>query len=142
MILCRDDLSKNARDLGIWETLVGMAGITDKIPEDVEFVEIEKTSKVRVSMKAEIGTVIHGTLRAEDLIPAFADELKFLDEKGYFASLVKEANKFKDWEDCEECEWLLERLEDALNEFAPEDCYFGSNDGDGTDFGFWKVYLY
>ena len=88
-------------------------------------------------MKAEIGTVIHGTLRSEDLIPAFADELELLDEQKEFVSLVKEANKFKDWEDVEECGWLIERLVDALSEFAPEGCYFGSTEGDGSDFGFW-----
>ena len=47
MILCRDDLSKNARDLGVWATLVEMAGITDKSPEDVEFVEVEKVSSTK-----------------------------------------------------------------------------------------------
>jgi len=108
-------------------------------------------------MKAEIGTVIHGTFRSEDLIPAFADELELLDEQKKFVSLVKEANKFKDWEDCEECCWLIERLWDALSEFAPEGCYFGTTEGlwdalsefapegcyfgttegDGSDFGFW-----
>ena len=87
-------------------------------------------------MKAEIGTVIHGTLRSEDLIPAFADELELLDEQKEFVSLVKEANKFKDWEDGEECGWLIERLVDALIEFNPEGCYFGPSEGDGSDFGF------
>jgi len=93
----------------------------------------------RFAMKAEIGTVIHGTLRSEDLIPAFADELELLDEQKEFVSLVKEANKFKDWEDVEECGWLIERLVDALSEFAPDGCYFGATEGDGSDFGFWAI---
>ena len=90
-------------------------------------------------MKAGIGTVIHGTLRSEDLIPTFAEELELLDEQKKFVYFVKEANKFKAWEDGEKCGWLIDRLMVALSEFAPDGCYFGATEGDGSDFGFWAI---
>lgn len=37
----------------------------------------------------------------------------------------------------EETECLME-LFDALNKVAPSGCYFGANEGDGSDFGFWQ----
>jgi hypothetical protein len=102
-------------------------------------------------MKSEIGTIIHGTLRMEDLIPAFADELERLDEEKKYDYLVKEARDFVvssyDGEmiteddhltfDSEDANWSVEELIDALNEFAPDGCYFGAHEGDGSDFGFW-----
>lgn len=89
-------------------------------------------------MKADIGTISHGTMRPEDLIPAFASELENLDDLNEYKDLIKEANEFSDW-DSEDAIWLLDSLFDALDDYAPADCYFGANEGDGADYGFWPV---
>lgn len=66
------------------------------------------------------GTIISGTLKLEDLLPAFATAAgEPFDPQG-------------DWIE-------LERLVDVLNEQAPEGYYFGAHPGDGADFGFWPA---
>jgi hypothetical protein len=103
-------------------------------------------------MTIQPGTVSHGTMRPEDLIPAFLDALPagpdktrmehewgqmrdprnglIHDERGRWTRATPE----KLWE---MQGWLLEELFDALNELAPRGYYFGSSEGDGSDYGFW-----
>mgnify|MGYP003666601674 FL=1 len=103
------------------------------------------------------GTIIHATLRPQDLLPAFLRELLERSEKAfndYFSTLEGSPlarllhYKTLEW-DCEEkaleayvaseeCLWDLEALIDALGEHAPEGHYFGAHPGDGSDFGFWE----
>lgn len=88
-------------------------------------------------MEIEIGTLIHGTLRIQDLIPAFLEELK-RRQKLYRTQLVTDAENV-----VEEQLWgtdlagfILQELIEVLNEDLP-DVYFGSHPGDGADFGYW-----
>ena len=86
------------------------------------------------------GTVIHGTLRTQDLIPAFAAELKKLDTVPKFAMLIAEAEAI-DFElnyNGEAAEDILAGLDVALNELAPDGWYFGAHPADGSDFGYWE----
>ena len=92
--------------------------------------------------RVRLGTVIHGTLRTEDLVPAFLEELKTLDPDraaSYFERIPAEALEDEDhiWWQTGEAMWMVEELFDILNEYAPPFCYFGANEGDGSDFGFW-----
>lgn len=87
--------------------------------------------------KASFGTIIRGTLRAEDLIPAFTDALRYLR-----GSLPREVHRtLQQWqrgEVTEEREALfLDSLFEELQEYAPPYAYFGAHEGDGSDFGFW-----
>jgi hypothetical protein len=88
--------------------------------------------------KAIMGTVSHGTMRNEDLIPAFVTALKDIDKDkaAEFENDLPEDRKL-DW-NSEDADDMLERLFDALNEQAPDGCYFGAHPGDGCDYGFWK----
>jgi len=92
--------------------------------------------------KVRLGTVIHGTLRTEDLVPAFLEELKMLDPDradSYFERIPAEALEDEDhiWWQTGEALWMVEELFDVLNEYAPPFTYFGALEGDGSDFGFW-----
>lgn len=104
--------------------------------------------KGNIEMKAELGTVIHNTLLSYDLLIAFTTELELLDEKkGEYRELICECQQLiknsteyqiNYGDKAEEASILInEDLFEALNSFAPPFCYFGANEGDGSDFGFW-----
>jgi hypothetical protein len=102
---------------------------------------------------AALGSVSSGTLRAENLIPAFIDALDSLkdamstsgdasykdDVRRIDAKLatIEEHQQADDYYECDEASFDLEELTDLLNIFAPPYAYFGTHPGDGADFGFW-----
>lgn len=89
-----------------------------------------------MTYQASIGTISHGTLRSEDLLSAFADELERLDSADKpNRYLIDQARKCE--ADDADAMDIINELIDALNECAPPYCYFGTNEGDGSDFGFW-----
>lgn len=96
--------------------------------------------------RARPGTVSHGTLREEDLIPAFADLLERLATEAQKVEVKADehidlANKARglilERESPEAiAEWVND-LFDALDTYAPAGHSFGAHEGDGSDFGFW-----
>jgi hypothetical protein len=99
----------------------------------------------------EYGTIIHGTLREQDLVPAFLSELEYRDpvaaeriQTGREA-IIEVLCADRAWDLTELAQgyfwdrvaWLMDELYDALEAAAPEGCYFGAIEGDGSDFGFW-----
>ena len=93
------------------------------------------------------GTIIHGTLRNEDIIPALLDYLEAMplhksvsnDERIEKVRIFKEDFRGKE----PESEWATElcyEVFDAINEYLPEGFYCGSLEGDGSDFGVWLDY--
>jgi hypothetical protein len=90
------------------------------------------TDNVHRGAVIKVGTVSYGTLRPEDLIPVFVNELRRL---GHAATHFD-----AEWlvENPEDAAWLLADLFDALNDVAPDGTYFGAHEGDGADFGFWR----
>lgn len=96
------------------------------------------------------GTVSHATMRPEDLIPVFFSVLEeFAPEKaegihiaeGFLPTCPLSTIDWETWVKYHpECaSYLLDGLFDAMNEIAPEDHYFGSHVGDGSDYGFWPI---
>lgn len=86
---------------------------------------------------AYFGSVSHGTLREEDLVPTFLGVLVDLDAtraeslgdaKPLYWRTMKPGGEYAD---------LISDLIDALDEYAPNGYYFGSHPGDGSDFGYW-----
>lgn len=99
-------------------------------------------------------SISHGTLLTEDLLPKF---LSVLDDAGHpkheelweATMLCSSAKKYCEeslapdyvinWFE-DELDFLLnERVWPAMDDIAPEGCYFGAAAGDGTDFGFWEI---
>lgn len=92
--------------------------------------------------KATIGSISTGTLPKEDLLQAFADELERIRTSGEYQQDINEARDYLDgnieYDNPDEiASEIVNDLQDALNEYAPPFCYFGSLEGDGADFGFW-----
>lgn len=110
---------------------------------------------------ADIGSISSGTMRTEDLLETYADELEYLMKREdkrvkndnqqaaltgnvlaevngrhvEYAKLITEARDIDP--DSDEASELVDELADALQEYAPAYCYFGAHEGDGADYGFW-----
>lgn len=94
------------------------------------------------------GTISHGTLRYVDLIPTFLDEL-IARESPFRVDLrdielickIRRSSSDSDLseQELEHTGELLYELVEALNEVAPPNCYFGTHEGDGSDFGYWSI---
>lgn len=95
-----------------------------------------------------LGSVSEGTLRPEDLIPAYLDVLatyaaethdRIRDEYSAVLAIIEEDDDDlgDDPTGYEQAGYLMERLEDALSEIAGPYSYFGSSEGDGASIGFW-----
>jgi hypothetical protein len=86
-------------------------------------------------LKGDPGTLIHGTLRSEDLIPAFLAECDRLNiTLSTTERLAAELHAFGDSEQDSE---TIDRLVDLLNLAPPFGHFFGSHPDDGSDFGYW-----
>jgi len=100
---------------------------------------------------ASFGTVSHGTMRNEDLIPTFVSELEYQikrnrdslseEDSSRYVSSLAEIQTFTDNDESDyDSEYASELVEDLfalLDEFAPPYGYFGEHPGDGSDYGFW-----
>ena len=89
-----------------------------------------------------MGSISSGTMRKEDLIPAFVDELEYQagkDDKYHIAlcESINEAMENDGYFDGEDSDFDLEELFDALNEYSAPYFYFGAHPGDGSDYGWW-----
>jgi len=87
----------------------------------------------------QLGSISTGTLRTEDLLPVFAETVSLLDKNGKYESLITEANEVTNW-DADENGYILEELQNALDEYCPPFVYFGAHPGDGSDLGFFPDY--
>lgn len=103
-----------------------------------------------------LGSISHGTLRTQDLFDAFTSTLdEFAPERSLeiereyqdaYTIMSIGGNErdvlmhYLNDEMNETLSYLVnEVLFDALNEVAPEGAYFGTLEGDGSDFGFWPI---
>lgn len=83
------------------------------------------------------GTVIHGTMRPQDLIPAFVAEFARIDPDAAakFIGEWRAVMANPGHEDAGEC---VDALFAALDDRAPEGLTFSAIEGDGSDYGWWE----
>ena len=99
----------------------------------------------------QLGSISTGTLRTQDLLPVFLETfialggnvpsdlecgsyIEYLNWPNPETTACDEDDKF--W-DSEDAMWDMEALTDGLNNLCPPFVYFGTLEGDGSDFGFW-----
>lgn len=88
-------------------------------------------------------SVSHGTMREEDLIPAFEHVLHHageeLPERPAAVEKLLAGGELTDKEQETVSYYVNEGLFDALSRIAPDGYYFGAHPGDGCDYGFWAA---
>jgi hypothetical protein len=94
-------------------------------------------------------SISHGTMRPQDLIPAFLGALESIDPDGYeqvmlapfgvILAYVMDEGEASPWWDSEDAADVVAQLFDTLDAAAPEGFYFGAHPGDGCDYGFWEI---
>lgn len=93
------------------------------------------------TVPAITGSVSTGTLRLEDLLPAFIDALEQIEpdaeETLRLRGVVNHLDRRGEMDTDEAHETLFE-LFDALDGAMPEGWRFGAHEGDGADFGVWE----
>lgn len=89
-------------------------------------------------------SVISSTMRNQDLIPAFLQELHNQDPvacaqyRMYNSIPAYVQDDDSDWWGSDDAQWMLEDLFDQLQTYASDGCYFGAHPGDGSDYGYWE----
>jgi hypothetical protein len=88
----------------------------------------------------QLGSVSTGTLKTEDLLPAFTSIMRqFLTDNNHNAIYVERAETIvrNDFYDMELANELVGTLMDGIQGYCPPFVYFGARVDDGADFGFW-----
>jgi hypothetical protein len=103
--------------------------IIDKVQaeEEIEWYENLSWERRRISQA-----------RIDDELEYFFDTDSVTVDIEEIADLDGIPDNFAVWMDAD-FDWLLSDLFDALNDIAPDGCYFGAHPGNGSDYGFWEV---
>lgn len=99
--------------------------------------------KTQNRIHANLGEgVSHGTMRCQDLIPAFMDVLRDTPEYVQLMNVVPtyaSEDENSDWWNSENAAMLLKLLSYTLDSYAPESYSFGEHPDDKANYGYWKM---
>jgi hypothetical protein len=96
----------------------------------------------RKSRTLQIGSYSSGTMREEDLIPAFlsaAEDLRLTKEDRATINAIQKRAEGEEYFDSEDAPDDCSDLFDLLDRYTPDYTYFGAHPGDGADYGVWIV---
>ena len=85
----------------------------------------------------EVGIIVEGTMRTEDVCSAIMDVLEVELASDQFKQVkigLKQAKKGGYYES-----YVWEDLFDVMDTIAPKGCYFGNTEGNASDYGFWEI---
>lgn len=99
----------------------------------------KRTQGIPTMREQEPGSVSHGTMRPEDLIPTFLDALIITSQNANAVSGIQRRMLYSSYWEKTDCTHALKWLFEQLDSQAPEGHYFGAHEGDGADYGFWPV---
>lgn len=91
------------------------------------------------------GSFSSGTLRSQDLAPAFLDVLgivqPYLIGTDWWVEMEQDVARIvaSDGE-LDNAPEIIDRIADEINSYLPAGYYFGANEGDGADFGIWETF--
>ena len=106
--------------------------------------------KTQVEILADLNSsLIHGTFRSCDLIPAFLGVIEntpeytqIMQTNNYNLKVIFDCSADDNderWKSDDIFYFLNEDLFDILNNYAPGGYYFGDHPGNDSDFGFWVI---
>lgn len=104
------------------------------------FTDVKTITRINANLNE---SVISATHRPQDLMPAFLDVIKNTAEyvqlmiNDEIPSYAMEDDENEYW-DSEDCMFFLDDLFNVLDQYAPDNYYFGAHPGDGSDFGYWE----
>lgn len=102
--------------------------------------------KARKWTHGTVGSVSTATMRSQDLLPAFCEELRYLGHRDTKLTIIQRRvqsalnGKYGEndaYFQNEESAWDLDDLFDMLDSHSLPYMYFGAHPGDGSDYGFW-----
>lgn len=102
--------------------------------------------KARKWTHGTVGSVSTATMRNQDLLPAFVDELRYLGHRDTKLTIIQRRvqsalnGKYGEndaYFQNEESAWDLDDLFDMLDSHSLPYVNFGSHYGNGSDYGFW-----
>lgn len=109
------------------------------------FIDEQTLNKIHANLDE---SVIHGTMRNCDIIPALLEVIKDTPEYEQMMASAghavhKACNRIDtfndDWWSSDEADFLCAELFDICDLYAPDGYVFGSHPGDGSDYGYWKT---